>query len=452
MAAPEGNPSPHPTPPAESPAAQAPPASRPEAVATAPRANPPSVFNPKDLPPPPPATASPDELLAWAQTVAANQTVTPQPRTPLSKREKKFHRYEPETPKPGTAGAPVTEGGEPGLKPLGRANVAPPPGEQPVVRKRRLKPVPLVSGRGVRWLWSQLVRVALAAGIFALGRVTAPNRHPVAVSAVPRATVDRAEPNSQVPDLIDRAMAAESKMDFARAMELLHEVQREKSRVMGVDYHLALLAYESGDMARVLPLLNRSIEEGEEVAACYNLRGTLTNHVSGPGHGLDDLEMAILVDPYNAKYFYFVGEALRREGKPMAALPRLRQASDRVRDPAMQGLYDLKVRLAQLELGQESAFTGQLAVELQRTPPSIDWLFTAAAVAMRANRFDDASGYLDKTLALTDQTTMHTRLDDYFFYGYANEKSLARFYAPLRPVSTPAPAPITALPTAPPQP
>ena len=116
----------------------------------------------------------------------------------------------------------------------------------------------------------------LVAGIFVAGRWTAPGRYPVAVSAVPRATVDRAEPDSRVPDLIDQAMAAESKMDFAKATGLLNEVQREQSRVMGVDYHLALLAFESGDMERVLPLLNHSIEKGEEVAACYNLRGTLT--------------------------------------------------------------------------------------------------------------------------------------------------------------------------------
>ena len=90
----------------------------------------------------------------------------------------------------------------------------------------------------------------------------------------------------------------------------------------------------------------------------------------------------------------------------------------------MQGLYDFKVRLAQIELGQaENEFAGQLAKEMERhPPPSIDWLFTAAAVAMRENRFDDAAEYLDRVLTLTDQTTMNIRLSDYFFYGYANEK------------------------------
>ena len=441
MAAPEGNPPPHSTPPAEPPTPQVPPAALPKAVTTAPRANPPSVFNPKGVPPTPPAAASPNELIAWLQSFAANQTAPPQQRTTLSKKEKKFHRYEPEAPKVGTDGSSVMEEGELGLKTPGRADLPPPPGETPVVRKRRLKPASVTEGRWGRWLWSQLIRAALVVGIFMAGRLTAPDRHPVAVSAVPRASVDRAEPNSRVPDLIDQAMTAESKMDFAKATGLLEEVQRQKSHVMGVDYHLALLAFESGDMERVLPLLNQSIEKGEEVAACYNLRGTLANRVGGLGHGMDDLQTATLVDPYNAKYFYFAGEALRRAGKPMAALQRLSQASDRVRDPGLQSLYDLKVRLAQIELGQEAEFAGQLAIEMRRAPPSIDWLFTAAAVAMRERRFGDASGYLDKVLTLTDQTTMNIRLSDYFFYGYANEKQLARFYAPMRPVSTPAPAP-----------
>ena len=67
MAEPEGNPPPHPTPPAEPPALQAAPAARPVAVVTAPRANPPSVFNPKDGPAAPSALANINELLAWLQ-------------------------------------------------------------------------------------------------------------------------------------------------------------------------------------------------------------------------------------------------------------------------------------------------------------------------------------------------------------------------------------------------
>ncbi len=452
MAEPEGNPPPPPTPPAEPAAPQTAPAARPATVAAAPRANPPSVFNPKDAPPAPSGLTGFTDQLAWLQALVANQDTAPPQRTPLSKKEKKFHRYDPEAPKPGTVDVPSTDEGKPGPDTRSRADLPPPTGETPTVRKRRLKPVSVTDRRLGRWLRSQLIRAALVAGIFVVGRVTAPGRHPVAVSAVPRASVDRAEPGSHIPDLIDQAMAAENKMDFAKATGLLQEVQREKSRVMGVDYHLALLAFESGDVARVLPLLNQSIERGEEVAACYNLRGTLANRVSGVGHGLDDLQTATLIDPYNAKYFYFAGEALRRAGKPAAALQRLRQASERARDPALQSLYDLKVRLAQIELGQEGDFAGQLAAELRRTPPSIDWLFTAAAVAMRDHYLDDAGWYLDKVSALTDQTTINVRLSDFFFYTYANEKSLARYYASMRPVNTPAAALAPATPAASPHP
>ncbi len=451
MAEPEGRSPTSPITPAEQAAPPVSARARPEVLAAAPRANPPSVFNPKEALPASSGPAGLGEVLTWLQNFAASQTVASEQRTTLSRKEKKFHRYDPEAPKTGTADSPAAEG-EPGLQPRGRDELPPPPGETPIVRKRRLKPVSVTERRWRKWLQVQLIRAALVAGVFLAGRWTAPGRHPVAVSAVPRATVDRAEPDSRVPGLIDQAMAAESRMDFAKATGLLQEVQREKSRVMGIDYHLALLAFESGDVGRVLPLLNHSIEKGEEVAACYNLRGTFTNRASGVSHGLDDLQTATLIDPYNARYFYFAGEALRRAGKPLAALQQLRQASERVRDPSLQSLYDLKVRLAQIELGQKDEFAGQLATELRRTPPSIDWLFTAAAVAMHENRFGDASGYLDKVLALTDQATMNIRLSDYFFYGYANEKLLVRYYASMHPVTPAAPAPNPTAPAASPHP
>ena len=432
------------TPPNQPTAPTDPPVAQPVPLPPAPRANPPSVYNTREAAPAPPPSApvGMNDFLAWIQALGGLPAAPPPPeanpagqRTTLAKEQRKFHRQ--------TAEATRAENmaGMADMSHAAGPSVARAPGEGLTVMRRRRPQLPRTAAAppSYRFLLPWIFLIAILAGMFLLGRLTAPKS---AVSLLPPTTrtPDHFELSTQNMALIDQAMAAEQRRDFSRASNLLQQVRADQNHVPGVDYHLALLAFESADLPRAMSLIDRSIEEGEEVAASYNLRGTMVNRRGGINRGLPALEAATQFDPFNAKYFFYLGEALRRDGKPQAALGALQQAVDRLRDPAQEGIYRLKVRLAQLELGREDDFAVGLKEQLQRPVPPIDWLFTAAALEMHRGHFDTAAGFLDRVMAQTDQQTANVRLRDYFFFGFAREKELTRFYASiLKPEAAPAP-------------
>ena len=437
----------------------------PSPLTPVPRANPPSVFNQKETPAPAPA-AEPgfNDFLAWMASRAGDQSPAPPapvsaPRTTLPREQKKFHRADAETKADKRWSSADSAG-------AGFAGTAKPADASasaglPVIRKRRKSTAD--GGRFEemrRLLMPPMMLLALVVGGFALGRRTAPKSSAVTVAPVAKIQSDKAGPQSaRIAELIDYAMTAETKGDFKGARDFLEQVQALGSHAAGLNYHLALLAFEDGDLPRAMTLLDQNIEKAEDSAASYNLRGILVNRTGGINHGLDNLEAATRFDPFNARYFFFLGEALRRSGKPQQALVRLREAVDRLREPPLEGIYKLKLRLTQIELGLESEFATQLADELARTPPPIDWLFTAAALEMHRGHFDTAAAFLDKASTVADPREVNSRLRDFYFFGFAHEKPLARFFAAnsnreaAHPPSAPAPAAnsITALvPPAPP--
>lgn len=437
-----GDPTPHPAAPVPEPVHPAPPVP----LTPAPRANPPSVFNPKDTPAPAAAPAGFSDFVTWMQSITGAPAApppagNPEGRTLLPKTQKKFHRYDPDAPRPDPAApapdAPAAaeaaeESGGPANRTMPRTLLpAASSGPAPVVRRRRPKPVAgAAEGPALRFPWRLLSVAALLAGSFFYGRKTAFDAASSKAAPPPaRVSLDRSAGEASFAGLFNEAMSAEARRDYPQAARLLEQARQNGSRTTGIDYQLALLAFESGNFPGAMSLLNHSMDVGEEVAASYELRGLLNNRTSGINRGLADLETATRLEPFNARYFYFTGEALRRNGKPQAALTYLLHAADRLREPELEGLYNLKVRLTQIELGQENDFANQLDAALKLEPPPVDWLFTAAAVELHRGRFDAAAGFLDKIVAVTDERTVNSRLRDYFFYGFANEKSLARFYA-----------------------
>jgi tetratricopeptide (TPR) repeat protein len=175
------------------------------------------------------------------------------------------------------------------------------------------------------------------------------------------------------------------------------------------------------------------------VAAAYRLRGTLLNRVGGATRGIGDFEQATQIDPFDAQNFYFLGEALRRAGKPQEALVRLKQAFDRLREPAFESEYRLKIRLTQIELGEEQEFVPEMAQRLAENPPPPDWLLTAAAVDMEHRDFAAAATHLERARQYMDKQVFALRMRDYFFYSYRIYPPLARFFA-VDPTAVPAPS------------
>ena len=437
-------------------------------LTVAPRANPPSVFNQKGAPPAgaPPGAA---EFMEWMKTFAGGQPPTsenpPGGRTLIPKEQKKFSRATVEGGKTGPAPAartgPETEGAP---KPPGGDREVGSPGAslrqvslEPIILGKRRRPKEQTPKSPAFVFFSQFVVFSLIVGSFFLGRATVSKRSMPSASGGTAPSPDAKAPAILPADLaakVDQANAAEKGGDLARARSLLQEVQRAGGRVTGLDFHLALLAFASGDEPTALTLLNTSVAQGDAVADAYNLRGIMMEHAAGLGKGLPDLERAAQIDPFNARHAFFVGEVLRRMGKPQAAQDYLRQALHRLREPALQADYELKLRLAQLESGQENQFAGEMASKLALDPSPADWLLTAAAVELHRGNLPAAAGYLDRARAETSRDGFEAQLRDYYFAAFSTDKDLARFFHPLEknaasssPAATPTPAP-TASPAA----
>lgn len=436
------DPSGEPPPPSDQPPGSAPP----QHLAPAPRLHPPNTRQTRDTPSPPTLSLPPalTEALEWIQSqknAGALSGTAPdeQDRGTLPKELRKFHKFDPEHPQPllpvhgGTKSAGIYERGLDEEDQL-RGITA----EQMAHLRRFREDAP----ERAPWLavGAAAAVFLLAAGAFLAGHTTLPRwfaAPPAPTPATPKLSGD-GTPGGSVPlavlEVIDAAMSAEASGNYAKAIELLQQAQHNNAaHLPGVDYRLALLHHQAGDPSRVEPLLDLSIAEGEEVAACCNLRGTIANQRDGADEGLEDLERATRLDPFNARYLFDWGEALRRAGKPQVALVQLRHALDRLQEPALLGLYALKVRLCEVETAQEDRFGEEMAAQLRLTPPPVEWLLTAAAVEMHRSNFPAAAEDLNKVRALIGERETAARLQDVFFKNFSREEELVRFFVPTPP-------------------
>ncbi len=443
-------------------------------LAPAPRVNPPNINTAKEAPP---AGGPPgfNDFLEWMRNQVGGSDPaagSSSPRGPLPKEKKKFQRRDtdakaetPAVPVPGAAESSVRDvlapeaGSSPSAStlapdttsPAARPDVAsstkgPPIPVEPLTSRVRRQQTPAKRGS---WLGvaTQLGALALLVGSFVLGRfsvskvVVAPAA-PAAPEVVNRdgkaTTILLSDANAT---LIDQAMAAEQNRDFKTAADLLGKVKASGEHVRGLTFQLAQVAVFQGDFVKALPLLNDALVEGENVGEVYNMRATLSTGRGGlvRGIGMNEYETSTKVDPFGARNFYYWGSALRRVGKDQAAIVRLQQAIDRLREPEEESLYRLTLRLAQIEAGQEKDFADELAKQLALPNPEMDWLITAAAEEMHNGKFAAAAGYLDRAAARGGSEIFASRLRDYYLSQFRFEKELARFYAKA-PSATPATA------------
>ncbi len=426
-----------------------------KSVAPAPRVNPPNIHGPKDTAP---AGGPPGflDFLEWMRSQPGREsaTVPAGARTLIPKEKKKFQRRDaeaktdapvsplPVSPAPSADASPVAEEKSvpvaavltPDVGKVFPTKLSPSPTEPRTPRMRRQQD----ATRRRPWigLLMQLGLLILLAGSFVLGRITAPQV--AAARVAPVAPVGVASDGTVTTHLlsdanaalIDEAMAAEQSGDLKKAEELLRKVKASGERVHGLTIELAQIAAFQKDYNRTLPLLNESISEGDSLGEAYNLRATFSNRGGLIRTvGMSEYETATKIEPFESRNFFYWGEALRRVGKDQAALMRLRQAYSRLREPALSSLYRLKIRLTQIEAGQEKEFADELEKQLAGPNPEMDWLITAAALEMHRGSFAAAAGFLDRAARRGDAESFVSRLRDYYLYQFKFEKELARFYS-----------------------
>lgn len=285
------------------------------------------------------------------------------------------------------------------------------------------------------WFVARLARPAPETRAVVASSVSQPEAH-----APARALTARAN------ELADKIADAALNDDPTKALALCVLARSEGTMIYGLAYQEARFATAIADYPAAAISINRSLDANEEVSECYLLRAGRLARTGKLEGVLRDYEAAAAAAPFESKPFFFWGESLRRLGRPQAALVRLGEAVARATDADMADFYRFKQRLALVEMDRAAEFADELKAKLALPAAPPDWVLTAAAVELRKGDFPAAGRFLDRAAASLSAEQLESRLRDYFFFGFARESTLARFFGPLlkarpAPVGAASPAP-----------
>lgn len=140
---------------------------------------------------------------------------------------------------------------------------------------------------------------------------------------------------------------------------------------------------------------------------------------------------AVARDPARPDFYYFWGEALRRDGKPREAVEKFRSALLRNQYENAEGLYRLKYWLSQIQADAEESggANKEINAGLAADHPPYEALFAAAAREMKARRYPEAIKLITRARALTEPSVFRVIMEDPTFTEEAGTHAeFAPFY------------------------
>ena len=205
------------------------------------------------------------------------------------------------------------------------------------------------------------------------------------------ANLEKKYPGLSADELVEQALAAERLGHWHEAAERLLVAKRRNVLQRGLVFHAAKLCYDHGDFETADRLLERAIAFGDQVDTANYLRGLIAvgrNDLPAAEHFF---QAAINAEPFTPGYYYYLGEALRRDHKSKDAAVRYEQAAARTINESDATLCRFKARMAKIE----TADRPQLQTEVDRKraagPLSVDWILTDAALRLRAGEITEAA-------------------------------------------------------------
>ncbi len=245
-------------------------------------------------------------------------------------------------------------------------------------------------------------------------------------------------PGRTAPDLFGQPELAEQAMQTADAgLQAEHAGDPDKARkvyetavnkhvpLAGMNYRLAVLAVQRNDRLEAEQRLERTMQNGENVAeSCYVL-ARLAADKGDYEDASDDFQRATQAQPFTGKYFFYLGEMLRREGKPLAAVVAFEQALARPYTAESGDLYLFKQRLAKVEFGHDDVFNAELAARLKEASIAGEWLLLAAAQELDHQAYTAAAEHLRLASDHLPSVLYATLTRDYAFQTYAKRSEVA---------------------------
>ncbi len=323
---------------------------------------------------------------------------------------------------------------------LARTDAAPPDIRSPVAASGRKHPT-------ILYVLAQIAGLALLLLGYWFGQSSAgeedlrPNQsEETSNSKVPVADpLARAGVNDRALEAADQGLRAEKTGNLDAARQTWESAAAGRVRLPGSAYRLAMIDVQRGDLADADIHLSDSLAAGEMMASCYFVNACFAGKKSNYVEAAKQISQAVRVEPFSAKYLFCWGEALRRAGKPQAAVEAITQALDRPASPSDIELFIFKRRLTRMQAGHDDALEAELAASLAKTPVPGDWLLLAAARDLNRAAFPAAAGHLKDARSALTPDVFNLLVRDYAYQGYAAQPEVAALLKVPLPPASPAP-------------
>lgn len=277
---------------------------------------------------------------------------------------------------------------------------------------------PLKSNPLKDWRWLLLTTLLLAAGLgggYYLGRASVPA--PVVSKVVKepeKVVVGGLSPELQAQ--VDAAFQANKKGQYQQARDQFTALYQQHPEwwSMGIEAARTSL-YLHEPQATKRSLNGVTADAGQPDVNFIQALLHLTNKELDLAES--SFALAVAHDPARPDFFYFWGECLRRDGKPLEAVNKFRAALLRNQYEYAEGLYQLKLWLSQIQANQEEASGTNQAINaaLASPRPPYEALFAAAARELKAKQVPKAVEYITRALAVTEPAVFRVIMQDATF-------------------------------------
>lgn len=381
---------------------------------------------------PPPESDASDEIASASERERKRLQLTPEQRRFMGAAKSKHSPPPPEQKK--TTAPPKSKSSAP---------VAQPSEGNAPHRRRRWKPSTALEMQNVVLLLGALV---LMAGIFYVGKKYEYWRYLIASrrDAKLAAQMTNEFRGASAEELVEHAIMSERLGKWEDAVNRLIAAKYKNMALGGVLFRAGKLSYDHGSFDSADRLFESAIGFGENVDAANYFRGMIASARSDFPAAERFFEAASNAAPFNADYCYSLGETLRKDHRPKDAIARYDQAARRATDEE-QVVCRFKQRMAELEAGDIAAVRTELNNKQNLGNLSVDWLMTAAALAISEGDTSHAVQLVDQARE-ADQSRLFALFaacasDRFFAVACQNNDELTRAcsiqrsngFAPLQP-------------------
>jgi hypothetical protein len=199
------------------------------------------------------------------------------------------------------------------------------------------------------------------------------------------------------------------------AIDRFLAAKRKNLGLRGILYRTGKLVFDAKDFDSADTLFERAIAFGENLDAANFHRGLIAIRRKDLSAARRFFEAAAAADPFTGDHRYYLGEVLRLDHDPTAAMAEYRRAAALARSPLETTVCGFKIRMARLEAAESSKVAEELAEKEKTGPLPVDWLMTAAALHIRQGDVGEGLRFLVKAREGTDPGVFVSCVTDLFF-------------------------------------